>query len=958
MQNSRFFYRILLPSLVAVVLFLSALYLFVIPNYRESLMDKKRETIRELTNTAWSVMHKLNEMIGDTFPQEQARREAALIISDMRYGEGLKDYFWITDTVPVMVMHPYRPQMNEMPLADYEDQAGKKFFMEIVEIAKTSGDGYIDYKWQWKDDSLIVVPKLSYVKAFEPWGWIVGTGIYVEDVKREIEAITRQVVWISFVITLLIAALIGYLARRNYTVEQEKEKAREHLRETMEKYKKLVEASTDGVLMMMNGEIIYCNPYLLNLLGFTEAEQAQHDAALMERLEGFVNAWTGKGTLAPVETQELVLEHKIARRDGLLIDVVISRSQFDMEGRQGYIYTIKDVSRHKDVERELDLNMEKFRSIAGLLHLGVFRCTLGRRSRFVEINKKALALLGYESILDLKDLHVQALFADMKQKKDVLKAFNEGLHVKDRMISIRRADGSVMPALISLFPVKDSWEKVVYCDGILIDAYEHLGRDTGFERNPLPQQFAVNVLLQPVSEFMKEPPLCSPQTSAEVAVRLMEMRRSDLALVGGEEVGVLGVITHGDISRRLVAKGMSSGLPVSEIMSAPVISVYADEMMMEAFALMVQHKITYVVVKPRDKGVPGYISLLALSELRMNTPEFLLHGIEQAASVQEVAELMRGLPRIVKSYAETGTGVATLGKLISRVSDVVTHKVMKWALEDMGEAPAPFVFLALGSEGRREQTLATDQDNAIVYHAETEDEDAFCKTYFLKLGEKVCTMLHAVGYPFCDGGVMAMNEEWCMSLKAMSNRVSEWVQIPNPSELLKVAIFFDFRPVYGDFGLADRLQKHCLRELKEKSVFFFNMVQGIVSLKLPVVPAEVTAKGGAGMDVKAFSMLITGILRFWALRNGVSERNTLERLLVLQSADVLSETFMQEFDQHFRFLMHLRIKNQLRKIEMGDKPDNFMEASQLTEVDRLMLKKASAVISAHQNSLAVEYRIN
>jgi signal transduction histidine kinase len=191
-SNPRFFSRILLPSMGAVLLFLVAIYLFVIPNYRESLMDGKRETIRELTSTAWSVMHKLDLMVSDEFSEEKARQEAAIIISDMRWGEEFKDYFWITDTTPRMVMHPYRPSMNGMDLSDYKDQRGKNFFVDIVKLVKQDGDGYIDYKWQWKDDSLTVVSKLSYVKAYEPWGWIVGTGIYIEDVNRQIEILNPE----------------------------------------------------------------------------------------------------------------------------------------------------------------------------------------------------------------------------------------------------------------------------------------------------------------------------------------------------------------------------------------------------------------------------------------------------------------------------------------------------------------------------------------------------------------------------------------------------------------------------------------------------------------------------------------------------------------------------------------------------------------------------------------------
>ena len=116
--HHHYFSRILLPSLVAIFLFIAVIYLMVLPNYRETLMNSKRQTIRELTNTAWSVMYKLDRMVNDTFDIDRAKREAAIIIGDMRYGDELKDYYWITDTTPIMVMHPYRPKMNGMDLTE------------------------------------------------------------------------------------------------------------------------------------------------------------------------------------------------------------------------------------------------------------------------------------------------------------------------------------------------------------------------------------------------------------------------------------------------------------------------------------------------------------------------------------------------------------------------------------------------------------------------------------------------------------------------------------------------------------------------------------------------------------------------------------------------------------------------------------------------------------------------
>ncbi len=960
MEKHRFFYRILLPSMGAILLFLGAMYLFVIPSYRENLMDKKRETIRELTNTAWSVLHNIDSLNYEPSLID-AQSDAARIIENMRYGEQQKDYFWITDTTPLMIMHPYRPQLNGQNLSDYSDPEGKKFFVEIAELVKKSGDGYIDYKWQWKDDSLMVVPKLSYVKLYEPWGWIIGTGIYVEDVQREISAITRKVVWISIFITLLIGLVIIYLARRNYLAELLEKQALEKQRETMEKYKKLVEASSDGVLMTMNGEIVYCNPFLMSLMGFDPAQTDEKDSKLNNRLNCFFQIKNQTNDeIKSSSGGEIVKEQEVKKQNGEIANVIITRSKFDLEEKKGFIYTVKDVSRHKDVERELDMSMEKFKSIADMMNLGIFRCTMGRQANFVEINKKALKLLGYTSLKELQELQVPELFHERDEKKEVIKAISESLSIKDRLLHIKKGDGSIVPVLVSLFPVKDLHNRSVYFDGILMDAYEHLSRDVSFDKTPV--QFSASILLKPVKDFISESIVCEMITPVSVVSRLMTMQNVDIALLTTENKQVTGIITHRDISRRLVSKNLNPEIAVSEIMSAPVVSVSDQDLVVDAFSKMMEHKISYVAIYKGNQQPSGYISLLALSELRRNTPEYIIHNIKKSTSVDEVKLLMQQVPAMISNLVETGTGSTTTGKLISRISDTITEKFITQSISQIGEPPCPFVFLALGSEGRKEQTLTTDQDNAIVFLQPQSEEWEQNRKYFLELGKKVCTMLDKAGYPFCDGGIMAMNPQWCLSLTETQKLVSAWIETPNPVELLNTGIFFDFRPVYGDFAIASQLQHYCLEQARDKAIFLYNLVQNTMTIKIKTSVLSKTAFSTSDkkedlLNIKEPLMAITSIVRLWALKFGVSEKNTLERLLALQTMNLMPSAFTEEFSQAIRYLTHLRVRNQLQNIENGEKPSNLIHPASLAEIDRIMLKKIFSAITNHQARLGTEFRV-
>jgi PAS domain S-box-containing protein len=951
--KQRLFSRILLPSLLAVLLFMAAIYLFVIPNYRESLMDGKRETIRELTNTAWSVMHKLDLMVSPEFPIDEAQKEAIMIVSDMRYGEEFKDYFWITDTLPRMVMHPYRPMLNGKDLTNYRDPRGKNFFVDIVNVVKENGDGYVDYKWQWKDDSLTVVPKLSYVKAFKPWGWIVGTGIYIEDVNRQISNLTRKVVWISVFITILIGAVIIYLARRNYIAERERQSAQDRLRDSMQRYKKLVEASTDGVLMVIENEIVYCNPYLLNLLGYSQGEYDQQNGQLFETLRTLIGNQKKHETEENSKT-ELASELKVPKKAGFMVDVVVNQSKFDIDGKQGVICAVKDVSKHKDVERELDLSMEKFKSVANLLNLGIFRCTLGRNARFVEINQKGIELLGYSSQVDLVDTKVQELFEIVDEWKEVIQTIGEGLNVKERLLRLKRADGLTLSALVSLFPINDVHGKTLYYDGFLIDAYNYLGGSSSFSKNSSSLQLSTNELLNPLKDFVTPALQCSFETPVSVASKLMAKANADIILIVNHKAAVMGILTQSDISRRVVACGGNLATPVSEIMSAPVISVSDKEMIMDAFALMVQHKISYVVVKSDDNLRPSYISLQSLSVLRKDTPEFLVNSIVKAESIYEVADTMKQLPRLISNLVNTGTGVAATGKLISKISDTITEKIIIDAISQLGEPPVPFVFLTLGSEGRREQTLATDQDNAIIFEVDNADKVEIYREYFLKLGNSICSLLNTAGYPFCDGGVMAMNKEWCMSSSDWEKTIASWVTTPNSQEILNISIFFDFRPIYGDFEMANALQQFCLKMLKDKNVFYYNLAKSIINLK----PSIIESYSSGCFHIKMPLLAISSILRLWSLKYGVSERNTLERLSALQAVGAITVNLKEEFERAYSYLMLLRVKNQLRQIEANEKASNDIDSKYLADFDRIMLKKSISTISDHLNRLAIDFRVN
>jgi signal transduction histidine kinase len=237
--------KVLFPSLVVFVLFLVAFFGVLLPATERGLMEQKKAAIAGLTQTALGILgfYEGQAKVG-ALSFETARNLAVHQIRTLRYGPEGKDYFWINDLQPAMVMHPYRPDLEGHDLSAFSDPNGKRLFKEFVAVAGRDGAGFVDYMWQRQDDPNLVVPKLSYVELFRPWGWIVGTGVYIEDVRREIAALTRKVVSAAAAILLAVGLLSAFIIRQGLREARLRLVAEEDLRRHQDQLELQVEQRT------------------------------------------------------------------------------------------------------------------------------------------------------------------------------------------------------------------------------------------------------------------------------------------------------------------------------------------------------------------------------------------------------------------------------------------------------------------------------------------------------------------------------------------------------------------------------------------------------------------------------------------------------------------------------------------------------------------------------------------
>lgn len=214
---------IILPAVLSVILFFMTIFFLVLPSMESALIAQRRNLIHEMTQLAWDTLdHYYAQTKTGQLSEADAQAEAMEHLRNLRYGPELKDYFWINDMHPRMIMHPYRPDLEGKDISHFSDPKGKRLFIEFVSTVAKNGAGFVDYQWQWKDDPDRIVPKISFVKGFEPWGWVVGTGIYTNDIAYEISRITRKLTLIGVGILFFIAGLSMIIILQSLSSEKKR----------------------------------------------------------------------------------------------------------------------------------------------------------------------------------------------------------------------------------------------------------------------------------------------------------------------------------------------------------------------------------------------------------------------------------------------------------------------------------------------------------------------------------------------------------------------------------------------------------------------------------------------------------------------------------------------------------------------------------------------------------------
>lgn len=451
----------------------------------------------------------------------------------------------------------------------------------------------------------------------------------------------------------------------------------------------------------------------------------------------------------------------------------------------------------------------------------------------------------------------------------------------------------------------------------------------------------------------------SENVSIREAAKIMENHGIGSLVLLDENSLPSGMVTDRDLRNKVVSRGRDIAGRVGDIMSVVLIKAEERDHCFEALLKMMRYNIHHLLVVGKGE-LKGILSSHDLMMLQGASPLSLAREIESLNTLDGLVPAATKINRTITILIREGAKASTITRIITEINDRLVQKILKITESRMGPPPVGYCWIVFGSEGRKEQTFKTDQDNAIIY-GDSVDRGSDAAEYFAEFAVRMKDALAQCGFPPCSADYMASNPAWRQPLSVWKKYFSDWINIPTPEAVLRSLIFFDFRPVHGDPLLAERLRAFLGHEIKDKTLFLAHMAGAVAKNRPPVnfLGKFILEKSGANKG--KFNIKINGLCpiidaaRLSALEAKVYHTSTVERLSELKDRSCTVGPFTGELELAFEFLMSMRLRHQYRQIQNCLEPDNYIDPQDLAELERAMLKSSFKLIAAVQKSSMKKY---
>ncbi|MBH3339580.1 CBS domain-containing protein [Pseudomonas mendocina] len=460
---------------------------------------------------------------------------------------------------------------------------------------------------------------------------------------------------------------------------------------------------------------------------------------------------------------------------------------------------------------------------------------------------------------------------------------------------------------------------------------------------------------------MRQPIGCAPDTPLRDAVRMMHEQHVGSIVVLDPADKPLGIFTLRDL-RRVVADGVDLAQPIDKLMTPNPFHLAPDASAFDAAIAMTERHIAHVCLVEHEK-LRGVISERDLFSLQRVDLVHLARTIRHAGKVETLAGLRSDIRLLVDRMLAHGASSTQITHIVTLLNDHTVCRVIELTLEEMGDPGIPFTWLCFGSEGRREQTLHTDQDNGILFEAENAGEAAAIRERLLPIAREINQRLAQCGFTLCKGNIMAGNPELCLSRQEWSRRFAGFVLEATPENLLRSSIYFDLRTIWGPDEGCEQLRSELLGRVASNSLFQKMLAENALRQRPPVGRFRdfVVARSGADKDtldlkVQGLTPFVDGA-RLLALANGIGAVGTLERLRALITKGVIDALDGAAYEEAYHFIQQTRMQQHQLQARDELPYSNRVDPDHLNHLDRRILRESFRQAQRLQSSLAMRYQL-
>jgi CBS domain-containing protein len=505
---------------------------------------------------------------------------------------------------------------------------------------------------------------------------------------------------------------------------------------------------------------------------------------------------------------------------------------------------------------------------------------------------------------------------------------------------------------------------------ILTERLRDLYEEMVLEQPPESFGYGTEPFKQRVCDIMSSPvATCKANTPINEIARLLSVERISSVVVTGPNGKLLGIVSERDLISKVLALDCNPAvITARDIMEKNPPTLPPDAYFYQALLAMIKHQGKYILVVEQSLPI-GIVTIGDLTRARSTNTLSVVSKIENSHSVDELVEASSYINKILASMLNDKAPASEICEVISEVNDLLTKRLLtlaedQLAAEGLGHPPADYCWLTLGSGGRKEQTLASDQDNAIIIADYPPYQEQKVRTYFATLASFVVEKLEKCGFARCPGNLMATNPLWCQSMSTWKSTVHTWVYSPNPESSRQFTLFLDFRPVYGQDHLADELREFTLRLFRIAPTILHHMAKDDLQHRVPLsifkqVLLEKNKEHKDQVDLKrAAGVHIVDCIRIFCMREGVSDTSTLSRLNKLVQIGSFQADDAEFIEAAYQSLMLFRLRENLRNLSLGQTPSNYINPNLLSKRQRSVLRESFLAIERLQTFTSSSFRVD